>query len=312
MIRRATPADLDLLLSARQHDPVALVDEERFRRELDLGQYRFEWSFVDEVEGRLRARALWWGPPEAEHPISLDCVWVDPAEADPTTVAAQLVRAGHQALFAAGLKTRPDFIVTVDPAWRKDPDAVVAAHWRTEAVARAGLTERIERLSYAWTPADPLPARSTRLTFDPADDSAFLDVFAQVAQQSLDLLTLQNLRELGAEAQAADDLEFYLSLPGDRGLWRLARNAERHLVGFVIPSRSAYDASVSYLGVVPGQRGHGFVDDLLAEITHVHAANGAPRITATTDTTNAPMAAAFLRNGYRITKARLVFTAPTS
>ena len=57
-----------------------------------------------------------------------------------------------------------------------------------------------------------------------------------------------------------------------------------------IPSRSADNASVSYLGVVPTHRGHG--DDLLAEITRQHADNGAPQITGTTDTTNAPMAAA--------------------
>jgi hypothetical protein len=52
------------------------------------------------------------------------------------------------------------------------------------------------------------------------------------------------------------------------------------------------------------------VDDLLAEITHMHAGAGAQRITGTTDTTNAPMAAAVLRGGYTITKLRIVISAP--
>ncbi|MDJ0334092.1 hypothetical protein QMG83_02525 [Salinibacterium sp. G-O1] len=42
----------------------------------------------------------------------------------------------------------------------------------------------------------------------------------------------------------------------------------------------------------------------------MHADAGARRITGTTDTTNAPMAAAFLRGGYQVTKARVVVSAP--
>jgi ribosomal protein S18 acetylase RimI-like enzyme len=86
----------------------------------------------------------------------------------------------------------------------------------------------------------------------------------------------------------------------------------RALVGFAIPSRSAYHPSVSYLGVLPRFRGRGFVDDLLAEITHIHAEAGAERITGTTDTTNAPMAAAFGRAGYRNTACRIVLSAPSN
>lgn len=157
-----------------------------------------------------------------------------------------------------------------------------------------------------WTPDKPRPQRSRRLSFSPADDAAFLDVFADVAQGSLDLNTQADLAELGPRGQAEDDLSFYLGLPGERGMWRLAHNDEGVRVGFVIPSRSAYDASVSYLGVVPAYRGQGLVDDLLAEITIMHADNDAPRITGTTDTTNAPMAAAFLRAGYDVTTVRLV------
>jgi RimJ/RimL family protein N-acetyltransferase len=50
---------------------------------------------------------------------------------------------------------------------------------------------------------------------------------------------------------------------------------------------------------------------LLGEITHIHAEDGAELITATTDTTNAPMAAAFERAGYRNTQIRVLFSAPS-
>ena len=57
-------------------------------------------------------------------------------------------------------------------------------------------------------------------------------------------------------------------------------------------------------------RGHRYIDDILAEITRFHAANGAHRITATPDMTNLPMAAAFERAGYRNYETGLVLSAP--
>lgn len=306
MFRSAVTSDLDLLLSARQADPVGMVDAAWYRRELDVHRCRLEWSWLYEVDGRLLARALWWGLPDADHPVSLDCLWVDPSVADPIPLTAGLVSAGHRALRASGLDRLPDLTMTVEPRWRDDPAALAAIAWRTGAVAAAGLTQSIERLSYAWTDGKPRPTRSSRLSFAPGDDQSFLNVFAAVSQGSLDLLTLQNLAEMGAEAQAADDLGFYLNLPGERELWRLAYDSSGQQIGFIIPSRSAYDASVSYLGVVPEHRGHGYVNDLLAEITHMHTDAGADRITGTTDTTNAPMAAAFLRGGYEVTATRII------
>jgi RimJ/RimL family protein N-acetyltransferase len=63
---------------------------------------------------------------------------------------------------------------------------------------------------------------------------------------------------------------------------------------------------------VPELRGRRYVDDILAEITRFHAAAGARRIGATTDVTNAAMAAAFERAGYRGHGIRLVLSAPVS
>jgi RimJ/RimL family protein N-acetyltransferase len=109
-----------------------------------------------------------------------------------------------------------------------------------------------------------------------------------------------------------EDLEFYRSCPGERSWWRLAETTDGELAGFAIPSATPYHRNVGYLGVVPEQRGHGYVDDLLGEITRFHVAAGADCITATTDRANTPMAAAFDRAGYRVTEAVLVFQAPAA
>jgi RimJ/RimL family protein N-acetyltransferase len=303
--------DMNLVTSCNRNDPVSMIVADRFRRELAEHKYRLPWSWILEENGRLLARALWWGPSDSQFPVALDCLWVAASDEHPEETAAKLLNAGHAALVAAGTPTLPDFNIDVATNWRAEPAAVTAVTWRSAAAAAAGLTERVERLRFEWTPSIPRPARSTRLTFAPATDEQFLALFGDVAQGSLDIHTRRKLKTLGPAEQASDDLDFYLGLPGNRGDWRVAQDATGALVGFAIPSRSAYDPSVSYLGVIPRFRGRGFVDDLLAEITHIHAEAGAERITGTTDTTNAPMAAAFGRAGYRNTACRIVLGAPS-
>ena len=154
-----------------------------------------------------------------------------------------------------------------------------------------------------------MPAASRRLVFRPAADDEFLAVFRGVAVGSLDVETQRELVTEGAERQAQGDLEFYRSCPGERSWWRLAETTDGRLVGVAIPSATPYHRNVGYLGVVPELRGRGYVDDLLGEITRVHAADGADRITATTDVPNTPMAAAFERARYQVTEVRMVFEA---
>jgi len=314
MSRSITSTELDLALTCTQVDPTSFVDAARYLRDIEAGSYRPEWTWVhqDTSTDTVLARAVWWAPPAGDHPVALDCLWVHPSVQDPVQLASGLLEQGHTALLGAGMPTLPEYLLDVPTTWHDDPAAREAVAWRVGAATAAGLDEPVERLRLTWTSASTLPPRSTRLTFHAGDDAAFLDAFAAVAQGSLDQLTVRNLAQMGAQDQARDDLGFYSSLPGRRDRWRLARNHGGDLVGLVIPSRSATSASVSYLGVLPGQRGRGYVDDLLAEITHVHVADGASRITADTDTTNTPMAAAFTRAGYQVTQRRLAMASPVA
>ncbi len=107
------------------------------------------------------------------------------------------------------------------------------------------------------------------------------------------------------DATAREEMGFYLSAPGKREWWRIAYTCEGEVAGMGIPSATPYSVNVGYLGVVPEFRGRGYVDEVLAEITRLHVANGESRITATTDMGNTPMAAAFGRAGYRNTEIRI-------
>lgn len=282
--------------------PVPALTEERIREELAANRFRPEWTwFAEDEDGEILARALWWGRADSERPVALDCLQVRASVADPAAVAAGLLAAGHGAF-----GTLPDYNISLPRGWRDDPELTAAVAWRQEAARESGLAREIERLRYEWTPAAGTAEPTGRLVFRDGTDEEFLDAFARLSAGSLDLHTQTELRSMDAEQLAREDVEFYLDCPGERSWWRLAHLPDGTLAGMAIPSATPYHRNVGYLGVVPEQRGKGLIDEVLAEITRFHAAEGADRITATTDTVNTPMAAAFDRAGYEVTEIRLI------
>lgn len=304
-IRHATAAEIQAPADFTVTDPVASVDACRVRAEAAAGRIRPEWTWFAQDGSRIVARALWWGREDSERPLTLDCLHVVPEVPDRAALATELLLRAH-----TEFDTKPEYQLIVPAGGRAEDSAVVdAVAWRHDAARAAGLTDVVERLRYEWTPASGVPAPSGRLVFRPASDGEFLAVFRQVAVGSLDVATQRDLAVMDADSQARADLRFYESCPGERGWWRLAETTDGEWVGFAIPSATPYDRNVGYLGVLPELRGRGYVDDILGEITRMHAADGADRITATTDVSNTPMAAAFDRSNYRVTEVRMVFTA---
>ena len=306
LIRNATPVEMDRLAEFTVHDPVGFVNADRFREEAAAGRFRPEWTWFAEDRSRIVGRAVWWGRADSRRPLALDCLHVLPDVLDRVALATEILSRGH-----AAFNAKPEYTLALRTTGRDGDHATAdAVAWRRAAAKAAGLTSLIERLRYEWTPDAGVPAASTRLVFRPATDDEFVSVFRRVAVGSLDLATQRALANTDADRQARDDLEFYSSCPGERSWWRLAQTIDGQWVGFAIPSATPYHRNVGYLGVVPEMRGRGYVDDLLGEITRTHAAGGADRITATTDVSNTPMAAAFDRANYRLTEVRMVFAAP--
>ncbi|MFI5861174.1 GNAT family N-acetyltransferase [Streptomyces sp. NPDC051546] len=299
----ADPTVLDRALAYPADGPVPAFTPEKIREELAAGRMRPEWTWIAEDEnGEVLARALWWGRADSERPNALDCLQVRGSAADPAAVAAGLLAAGHEAFGVL-----PEYNLSLPRDWRTSADGMAdAVAWRRKAAASTGLVREIERLRFEWTPAAGTVEPTGRLEFREGTDEEFLDAFVRLSQGSLDLHTQNELRTIDAEELARDDMEFYTDCPGERSWWRLAHLPDGTLAGLAVPSATPYHRNVGYLGVVPEQRGKGLIDEVLAEITRFHAAEGAERITATTDTVNAPMAAAFTRAGYEVTEIRLI------
>jgi RimJ/RimL family protein N-acetyltransferase len=315
VFRASTADDLPRLAPLVVPDPASALTIADYERRLGRGEHRPEWTWIARSGGGVPALAagIWWGRPGERTPDTLDGLYThgELATGDRAAVAGALIMAAHQAFAAAGGAT-PDFHLMLPGDWRGRRDVVSAVSWRWDAALRAGLTDELERLRFEWKRAAGAPRGSGRLVFraEP-DDEVFAGLFRRVLAGTLDMTTSKTARVVGPETQARLDVAFYRDkMCGDRAWWRVAETADGETVGFAVPSANADVPVVGYLGVLPEHRGHGYVDDIVAEITRVLADEaGAETIHADTDLANQPMAVAFERAGYRNFGRRLVLSA---
>ena len=263
--------------------------------DLEAGRRRPRWMWVALRDGRVVARAAWWSRAGDEHPLLMDILDLD---GDPDD-AVELVRAALAAVVAPGTAP-PEFVRYVPGDWRDRPEARRGLEQRTGVLQRLGAKLLVERLRLEWRPGTPLPEPAGRLVLRPVrDDGELIALMTLVLDGTLDAYSRDDLSRLtarqAAEQQYRDELQRYAS---PHGWWRVATLRDGEPVGFVIPAHNGYYPIIAYLGVVPVHRGRGHVDELLAAGTRLLAEQGVPRIRASTDVGNVPMAQAFARAGY--------------
>ena len=242
LFRPTTEADLDRVVACTVEEPISWIPADRYLAELAEGMYRPQWTWIAEDGERVLARALWWGQSDSEHPIALDCLYVDASVPDRAAVAAELLTAGLREFGEQGARKLPLYNLTLPNGWRADPAVSAALAWRREAALAAGLTDEVERLRFEWTPDLGVPASGGRLVFADASDEEFLEVFRRIAEGSLDAETRRNLATKGAQATARHEMDFYLGCPGKREWWRIAHTPEGAVAGLAIPSATPYNA----------------------------------------------------------------------
>ncbi|MEE1931008.1 GNAT family N-acetyltransferase [Streptomyces sp. TRM 70351] len=270
--------------------------------DLDRGRRRPGWMWVALRRGRVLARAAWWSRPGADDtPFLMDVLDLDDGlpVAERVDVGTRLLRAAMAAALPEGERP-PEFCRFVPPGWRDDTAVREGVESRTAVLERLGARLFVERLRLEWRPGAPLPAPSGRLAFRPVRGAEeLLPLLTSVLEGTLDAHGRDDLTRMTArEAAVGQWEEEFRNYTTPREWWRVATLPGGEPVGFVLPARNAYNPIIAYIGVLPGHRGNGYIDDLLAEGTRVLAGQGAERVRASTDLGNTPMANAFRRNGY--------------
>jgi RimJ/RimL family protein N-acetyltransferase len=203
-----------------------------------------------------------------------------------------------------------DYIRFVPPDWRDNDKARQIVEDRMAALEQVGARLLVERLRLEWRAGTPIPAPSARLAFRPVTDRAELvGLMTLVLDGTLDAHSREALSRGSAGEAAAEQYDGeFMSYSSPRDWWRVATLPDGEPVGFVIPARNDYNPIIAYIGVLPRHRGRGYIDDLLAEGTRILAANDVPRIRASTDLANVPMANAFQRAGYVVYQRQVDMT----
>lgn len=277
------------------------VLNEELADDLANGHRRPEWMWVALHGDQLVARAAWWSRPGNDTPFLLDILDVDDSIPDPgrVDIGVRLLHTAMAATLPNG-SPPPDYGRRVPPGWR---DGVPTRHLvrdRMTILERAGARLFVERLRLEWRPQTSISEPSRRLLFRPLHDPAeLLRLMTSALDGTLDAHSRADLTRMSARQAAVkhyeDELARYTS-PKD--WWQVATLSDGEPAGFVIPAHNGYNPIIAYIGVLPQHRGNGYIDDILAEGTRVLAAQDVPRIRASTDLDNTPMANAFRRAGY--------------
>jgi RimJ/RimL family protein N-acetyltransferase len=277
------------------------VLNEELSDDLESGWRRPEWMWVAVRGDRVLARLAWWGNPEEKLPQVLDVVDADDLETgvDRVDMITALLTAAMAEVIPAGSQP-PEYSRFVPPDWRYHPTTASGIADRMAALERTGARPLVERLRFEWHPGTPIARSNKSVTFrQPLDNEEIVELMTIALDGTLDAHSQHDMAQMSPHEAAVhhfdDELASYQS---PRAWWRIAMRGDGEPVGFVMPARNHYNAIIAYLAVLPRYRGNGYVNEILAEGTDILARQHVPRIRASTDLANVPMAVAFQRAGW--------------
>lgn len=273
--------------------------------DLTAGRRRPEWMWVALRGDRLVARIAWWTSQDGNAPQFLDFFDLDDTLPEPErgAIGLELLERATAAVVPAGTAraARPEYGRYVPPDWHEDPAARDIVEARIRVMEASGARMLVERLRLEWRAGTPVPEDTGRLVFRPVTGREdLLTLMTPVMEGTLDAHGQADLAS-GLSAREAAEKHYDEEFPGfstPQEWWRVAELPDGEPVGFVIPARNNYHPVIAYIGVLPAHRGHGYIDDILAEGTRVLAAQDVERVRARTDVGNVPMAKSFERLGY--------------
>lgn len=299
-VRPIGPDEAELFLSFSDESPLGLKPPRQMYVDgLGRGTYRPDWSWVALRDDRVVARVAFIGSPDDDRPDAMGSLEIGTGP-DRIAVGLELLRAAH-----ARLGVRPQWVQFVPLDWDQRPDCRAAVEDRCAVARAAGLTFLTERVQVRRPAAALPPERPDRLTFRPPPGrEALIDTVGRTFAGTRDAQLRRNAERDGPAAAARTLAAGFGSSPE---LWRLAYDQAGACVGVAVPDRGdRWEADVSYIGVLPGHRGRGYVHDLVAEATRLLVEARGGEITGAADAANPAMVGAFTRAGYEVVDRLLV------
>lgn len=302
--RPITPAELTAFATISGDTERSTDIEIQLRSFIANDMTRPQWLWVAEHESHWLGRVAYTANRGETTPGCLDWLEVVPG-LDETTIATDLTRESLRQIRTPTLR-QIEAILDAPSALAGDPQR------SSTLLGAVGFRLILDRRKFEWTQEDPIPPLPTRLMFrtlSEVGDATFIQTMARITEGTLDHYTQEEVREMGpveAARRHFHDEQRYQKR-WEPHWWQMGLLPDGQIVGVVMPAENSRWPNIGYIGVVPEQRGHGYVHDLLAQGTRTLIAEGAQRIIAATDLGNVPMANAFLHMGYHQFATRQVW-----
>ena len=273
---------------------------------LDRGESRLQWCRMAVSEGGdvLAAHAMdSWSPdgPPGDRPTFVQLLGHSEEAA-----AVALLKHDLSAFKAGDVEVR--LVSEVDAS----PELSALRVEQHRVLEAAGFGVEVDRVKLEWL-TTPRPRAPVGLTFKAVKavaEEELLEVFAAVGDGSVDHGMVTGRAEYGRGKEAAMRLGRARRRTYKDNWFVVGSTLEGAPIGYVQSTMSGDQAVLAEIGVVEAQRGHRYVDDLLAHGTGVLVDQGQINIRAFTDAENHAMRAAFERGGYAVTGGRRDFRRP--
>ena len=297
-VRPIDPSELDawLALPGTPDDAV----ERRIRDAWADRSCGPERTFVAELDGVPIARVAYPASqlasslPDVDE-ASVTGLWVRPDLVDPADTGAALLRQS-----IARLRPPIGFVDAYANPARMDDWAE-----RRRIFEAAGWPLFQEKQGFRWErdgpPAAPLPQlrRLTFRTIDEVGDEAYASLMARAATVgTLDRQDRHYADLVGLSGWGHEMLGY--ATGDDRSSWLAAADPAGVPAGFVaLGTFEGPVGTIVHIGVLPEQRGRGYVHELFAEVERHARRRGFDAMLSDVDVLNAPMVAAMERAGHR-------------
>lgn len=259
-----------------------------------------EWCFLFEEEGEIVGRIGYWASldnPTEIHIFGLILPWDDDN--------CQLI--GQKLINESIQKMKKQDAKTVN--YQLHSDEGKAFTLSKQIVELIGMEETQAKKRFVLTKNSLKLKYKNRLLYKSLQEvgqSLFVETIEEVTKETMDREDKLSILQLGDKKAAEDHFHDLKSFDFSVENWFIAYLRDQ-IVGLIIPQKLTDDiGAINYIGVVPDERGQGYVIDLLDQGIKNLFQRGMEKIIADIDELNYPMEQALLKVGFQKEEKKLL------
>ncbi len=253
-----------------------------------------------EKSGGFIARVLYFAPlgnPNDLSTFALSIPWEN----------EDWLETGEKLLKKSLLKLKEEGVIQVEHRVEGDFKHLEKTKALMEAVNILLIQEKYGMI-YSKNATPAVPHRLKFRSIIETGEEEFIKAIERVTRETLDKVDLLSVEKYGERQAALNYFHGLKHIDFRPEMWFLTYDETGRGAGLVIAHKFTADTgAINYIGIFPEQRGHGYVNDLIAKATAVLKKSGVKQIIADIDKTNFPMENSLLNAGYEKESEFLVF-----